>query len=106
MKKMIALTTALMILGLTSAGFAQTRTPYINKRERHEQRRIAEGIRNGSLTPSEAARLEREQAKLRHDEHRAKADGVVTAGERHRLIREENRASRDIYRLKHNRRHR
>lgn len=105
MKKSVALTTALVLLGLTPASFAQTKTPYINKRARQEQRRIGEGIENGSLTVGEARRLEIEQAKLRRDEHRAKADGVVTKQERRRLIREENRDSRDIYRLKHNRRH-
>jgi hypothetical protein len=34
----------------------------------------------------------------------AKADGKVTPAERAKLRRDQNKASRDIYRLKHNKR--
>jgi hypothetical protein len=45
--------------------------------------------------------LEREQAHIHRDEARAKADGAFTPRERARIRAEQNRASRDIYRQKH-----
>ena len=77
-------------------------TPGVNRRERHQSRRIREGVRNGSLTRREAARLYRQQNRIRRHERRVRADGTVTARERARLQRQENRASRNIYRKKHN----
>jgi hypothetical protein len=53
------------------------------------------------LTRHEVKRLEREQTHIRHDEARAKSDGVFTPKERARIQREQNRASADIYRQKH-----
>ena len=79
-----------------------TRTPVINKRQRNQQRRIARGVKGGQLTAGEAARLETREAKIQKDKQAAKADGKVTPAERRKLRREENRASRKIYKLKHN----
>jgi hypothetical protein len=79
-----------------------TKTPRINKRQRNQQRRISQGINSGQLTAGEAARLEKREAKIQHDKQAAKADGKVTTAERRKLNREENQASRKIYKLKHN----
>ncbi|MBI1956494.1 MAG: hypothetical protein HYS38_08885 [Acidobacteria bacterium] len=81
-------------------------TPRIDRLERHEQRRIRQGIRSGELTPQEVRHLEKEQARIRVEEARAKSDGTVTRAERRRLVRDLNRASRNIYRQKHDRQHR
>lgn len=78
----------------------------IDRLERREQKRIRQGIRNGELTPREIRRLEKEQARIRVEESRAKSDGMVTRQERRHLIRNLNRASRDIYRQKHDRQNR
>src|SRR5689334_5431437 len=72
----------------------------INQREHREQVRINQGIRSGELTRPEARRLEAEQAKIRVDERFARQDGL-TVKERERLQRELERASKDIYRQKH-----
>ena len=77
--------------------------PRIDRLERREQARIRQGIRSGELTPRETRRLEKEQARIRVEEARAKSDGMVTRGERRRLVRDLRRASRDIYRQKHDR---
>jgi len=112
MKKMMtALTVALFTFGLIVTSFAQTpasetRTRGINKRQRREQRRIAHGIENGSLTAKEAEKLEGREAKIQQDKQAAKADGTVTPQERRKLRREENRASRAIRRQKHDQQHR
>jgi len=51
----------------------------INQRERHQQRRIADGVRDGELTQNEARKLEKEQSKIHSAEAKAKADGEFTA---------------------------
>ena len=81
---------------------AQDNTPRIDKREKRQQKRINQGVKSGALTKGEAARLEKQQAKIKNDEAAAKADGKVTPQERRKLTREQNAASRKIYRKKHN----
>ena len=81
-------------------------TPGIDRRERRQSNRIRRGVNNGSVTRREARRLAAQQARIRAHERRARADGRVTARERVSIQRQENRASRNIYRKKHNRRNR
>jgi hypothetical protein len=88
-------------LVLAASATTLARTPVVNKREHRQQTRIRQGIRSGELTFKEALRLEREQASIRRKEARAKADGVVTLGERARLHRELDQANRHIRRQKH-----
>ncbi|MCL5966364.1 MAG: hypothetical protein M1550_04005 [Deltaproteobacteria bacterium] len=78
--------------------------PVVEQRQENQQKRIGQGIPSGELTPRETIRLEREQAGIERAERRAEADGTVTPKERVRLKRKQDKASRDIYRLKHNRR--
>lgn len=109
MKKFLTLASILL-----AATFAATttnannapgqRTPSINRREGRESRRIRQGVRSGSLTRRETARLAAQQARIRAHERHAKADGLMTARERASIQRQENRANRNIYRKKHNRR--
>ena len=75
----------------------------INQRERRQQARIWQGYRSGDLTPREFRRLEREQAFIRRSEARARRDCNFTARERMRIQREQNRASRHIFRQRHDR---
>jgi hypothetical protein len=76
----------------------------INERERRQQRRIHEGVRNGELTRREARHLERRETRLRRNEWRARrSGGELTDRERRRLQREENRTSRAIHRQRHDR---
>jgi hypothetical protein len=58
-------------------------------------------VATGELTRPEVRRLSAGQVHLRRAEARAKADGVVTAGERAHLQHEANQQSRRIYRQKH-----
>lgn len=100
-KKLITAGFVLAFVTLASAGFAQTRTPRVTKRQVNQQARIDQGVKSGELTRPEAARLEAREAKIQHDKKEAKADGVVTPAERAKLNREENRSSRAINRQKH-----
>jgi hypothetical protein len=102
MKKLSSiLLTLVMVLGMCAISMAQTATPSVDRREHRQQKRIRKGVKSGSLTKREAARLEAQQARTKTAEAAAKADGKVTARERAGLQRRENRTSRRIYRQKH-----
>ncbi len=81
---------------------AHPNTPRVDRREMRQHTRIQQGVCSGELTRGEAARLRAGQMHVRRMERRAKADGVVTPGERFRLGHAQNRQSRHIMRLKHN----
>jgi hypothetical protein len=75
----------------------------VNAREQNQQDRIANGLKNDTMTPGQAARVEnREQ----HIENQEKADmaahnGHLTKGEQRQLNQEQNRTSKQIYKDKH-----
>ena len=97
MKRLVSvLLSGALLLGLSAVSLAG-----INRREYREQQRIRQGIRSGELTRREAGRLEAEQARIRVSERNARRDGYISPRERARLDRELDRASRDIYRQKH-----
>src|SRR5215813_10861516 len=81
--------------------WAQSPNPSINRIERRDQARIRQGIRSGELTRQEARRLEAEQARIRVNERFDQADGKLSSREHRQLQKELHRASRDIYRQKH-----
>lgn len=76
----------------------------VDQRRQNQQERIGQGIKSGQLTPGEAARAESQEARINHQvrTERAANGGHLTAGERARVNREQNRASKNIYRKKHN----
>ena len=79
-----------------------TKTPVIHQRQRDQQARIGQGVKSGQLTGGETRQLERQQARIQATKKADKADGNMTPQERAQLTRMQNRASRDIYRDKHN----
>jgi predicted amidophosphoribosyltransferase len=93
------------ILGLAAGALllpaAVAQNGPIQHRKYNQQKRIAQGVRSGSLTARETARLERNQVRLNHEERRMKSDGNFTARERARVTHQQNRLSRQIYRQKH-----
>lgn len=76
----------------------------VGQRRENQQDRIAQGIRSGQMTAGEAARTEnREQGineRVRAD--RAANGGRLTGQEKRQINRQQNGASRQIYRQKHN----
>lgn len=76
----------------------------VGQRRENQQDRIANGIRNGSMSAGEAARTEgREQNINRHiAADRGANGGKLTPQERQNINRRQNGASRQIYRQKHN----
>jgi uncharacterized protein HemX len=92
---------AVALLAVTGANAAGTETPRIDQRQANQEARIAQGAASGSLTAREQRRLGRQQDAINKGEAKAKADGTVTAGERHALRHAQRHASRDIARQKH-----
>ena len=75
----------------------------INDRKENQQDRIAQGIKSGSLSPSETAKLESKQASINQQERtmRASDSGHLTAQNRATLNKRQNNQSKAIYNTKH-----
>lgn len=101
---------ASLVLVATGAAFAQTAsplpkdplaTPKIDQREVNQDKRIAQGVQSGQLTPRETRRLNRGEARIDKAEDHAQADGKVTAKERKHIAHLQRAESRDIADQKH-----
>lgn len=101
MKRVFMIISSLFVLSIVNELSAQVATPKVRQRQENQQARIQEGRQSGELTKNETTKLEVQQAKIQHDKKVAKSDGVVTPAERQKLKREQNRASRNINRQKH-----
>ena len=99
MKKLL---TVAVLGALSLPAFAQNTTPQIDQRQATQERRIEQGVRSGELTPREAARVERGQARIRQMERQALADGHISRRERAAIDREQDKQNQLIARLKHN----
>ncbi|MGO9544146.1 MAG: hypothetical protein ACLPPF_05050 [Rhodomicrobium sp.] len=109
MKKLnqIAVLAAAALLGAVLAGpvFAQEEPghPRVNEvqgRIDNQERRVDQGINKGQLTPGQAARDTRRDARVERQMKRdeAKHGGHITKREQAKLNRELNHNSRDIHR--------
>jgi hypothetical protein len=80
-----------------------TKPATINQRKENQQDRIAQGVKNGTLSPAETARLEHQEAGINKEEAGMKAqdNGKLTAQDRKTLRHQQNVESKRIYRVKH-----
>ena len=80
------------------------RVNQVNARETRQQDRIANGVKNGSLTPKEASHLENREARLQKTEQKDMAahNGHLTKAEQKNLNQRESHISKSIHRDKHN----
>jgi hypothetical protein len=85
----------------SQADAQRTRDPGVNQRQHNQRERIQQGVKSGELTRRETGRLAEEQRDVRQLERGYKSDGTLTDAERRDLQHEQNQASRDIYRQKH-----
>ena len=100
--KFVKIVTVAVIGAFALPALAQTTsTPRIDQRQQNQERRIEQGEKSGSLTPKEAARLEKGQARVQKMENKATADGKVTKKEAARIEKAQNRQSKKIYKEKH-----
>lgn len=79
----------------------------VNARDRAQQKRIGEGLENGSLTAGEASKLEKKETKLNAEQRDMREDngGKLTPAEKAKVNGQQNKVSKQIYRAKHNGRH-
>ncbi len=101
------------ILTLTAASVmaafglqAQTPEPKkgeIVERKMNQQKRIANGVANGKLTPKETAHLENKEAKINKETStdRKANGGHLTNKEKAQVNRQQNKVSKQIYTEKH-----
>jgi len=114
MKKMFSILIAISISTVFAAvSLAQDthsgpgkKTPGIKQRQKNQQKRIGQGVRSGELTAKETIRLEKEQKEIQQEKKEAKSDGSVTKEERKEIHQDQNKASRHIFRAKHNKKDR
>jgi biopolymer transport protein ExbB/TolQ len=82
----------------------QKKRSEVTQRQINQQRRIKQGVKSGQLTKGETRRLERQQGRIQARKQKDKAEngGKLTPKNKAQLNRMQNRASRHIYRAKHN----
>lgn len=75
----------------------------VNNRLNNQNKRIDQGVKNGSLTKDQAKQLHKEDRHIRREERRmaAKDGGHITKQDQQKLNRQENRVSRQISNEKH-----
>ena len=71
----------------------------VNKRLENQNKRIAQGEKNGKLTPGQAQQLHKEDHAIRKEEQHmaAKDGGHLTKKDQAKLNRQENRVSKQIH---------
>ncbi len=98
-----------MSAALLVPGFAQT-TPapakkesVIQQRKENQQKRIAQGVASGQLTPKETAKLENKEAKINQEirTDRKANGGTLTQKEKAKVTHQQNQVSKQIYKEKH-----
>lgn len=104
---------AVMGAGLTLCGVASAsagpwqsahpRRVEVNHRIAHQDMRINRNLREGKITPHQAASLRHEEHTMRREERRDAAfhGGHITLHQQARLNHQENRVSGHIYRAAH-----
>ncbi|HSZ02744.1 MAG TPA: hypothetical protein VK788_24835 [Terriglobales bacterium] len=79
------------------------RVNQVNGRETNQQNRIANGVKNGSLSPRQTSNLENREANVQSREKKDMAahNGHLTKAEQNGINRQQNRISKSIYKDKH-----
>ena len=99
----IAQTTATSGAGPGVVDPGHPRVNQVNGRETNQQNRIANGVKNGSLSPKQTSNLENREASVENREKKDMAahNGHLTKAEQNGINRQQNRISKSIYKDKH-----
>ena len=91
----------------TTTSTMATKPAGVNQRHANQQKRIGEGLENGSLTAGEAKQIENKETRINKEESamRKADDGKLTAADKAKLEGQENKVSKDIYAQKHDAQH-
>ena len=85
-----------------ASAFAQTTAATTTQRDVNQQTRIENGLKDGSLSTKEAAKLEKEESHVDHLQAKDLKNGKLSDAERAQLNAAQNKVSRDIAADKHN----
>ena len=94
-------TLALIASSMIGVAAAQTTGSEV-QRDVNQQNRIEQGLQSGSLSTKEASKLEKGEAHIDKMESNANKDGTLTAAEKARIQKAQNRESAAISADKHN----
>jgi len=95
----------IVVISMIISGLVFTNVAFAGragKRQVHQQKRICQGVKSGELTGRETRRIEKEQRHIEKSKRSACRDGKFTPKERRRLEQKQNKASKHIYKMKHN----
>jgi hypothetical protein len=100
----IAQTTSTSGAGPGAVDPGHPRVNQVNGREANQQKRIANGVKNGSLNAKQTSRIENREASVQNREKKDMAahNGHLTKAEQNGINRQQNRVSKTIYKDKHN----
>ena len=100
-RMILGVITGTLTVGM-AVGFSQNPDRIADRKE-NQQDRIAQGVKNGTLSPSETAHLETQEAKLNKEVHkdRKQNGGNLTNKQKAQINRQQNHLSNAIYRDKH-----
>jgi gas vesicle protein len=94
-----------LLAGTAATSFAQDppKETKIKERKENQQKRIANGVKSGQLTPHETARIENNESKINKEVRRDRKEngGNLTDKEKARVNRQQNKVSKEIYNQKH-----
>ena len=104
MKTILTISFGILVCLAFTVSDASAQRRGINERQQNQRQRIWKGVRSGELTARETGRLAREQYQIQRMETRFRGSGDgLSDRERARLRHEQNQASWQIYRQKHDR---
>jgi hypothetical protein len=101
----ISILSSALLTGTATLAFAQNppKEGKIKERKENQQKRIAQGVKSGELTPHETARIENNESKINKEvrQDRKANGGNLTNKEKAQVNRQQNRVSKEIYNQKH-----
>jgi hypothetical protein len=96
----IGILTGALLAGTATTAFGDEK---IKDRKQNQQKRIAQGVKSGQLTPRETARIEHNESKINKEVRRDRREngGNLTNKEKAQVNRQQNKVSKEIYNQKH-----
>lgn len=101
-KKLLTATAFILGVVFSNGVYADAKSPNINYKQKNQKQRIVQGVKSGELTFRETARLTKQQVNIQRKKKQFKSDGTFTKKERLKIRKRQYKASKNIYRKKHN----
>jgi len=101
-KKFLTATAFILASAFSQGAYADKHRLNINEKQKNQKQRIVQGVKSGELTIRETARLSKQQISIQRQKKQFKSDGTFTKRERLKIRKRQQKASKNIYRKKHN----